>query len=160
MYFLDEGLSHYLQFFPFFFVMGWFLIHDRRGRTGYSSLAVFFGVAHGVERAVGIIEGEKWFLGPAALVWMAVAGWLRWRRVGPEATTEFFFKHAVAFCLTLPVTLVVYYIWFQSFPPPSGLSEGRLAQVWVGSGVVTVVCTLVVVALDRWWHGHRAGLVT
>ena len=83
VYFLDEGLSHYVQFFPFFFVMGWFLIYDRPGRTAYPTLALFFGVAHGMERTIGIIEGEKWFLGPAAFVWMAFAAWLRWRRVGP-----------------------------------------------------------------------------
>ncbi|MDA1349436.1 MAG: hypothetical protein O3A47_11335 [Chloroflexi bacterium] len=159
VYFLDEGLSHYFQFFPFFFVMGWFLIYDRPGRTAYPYLAIFFGVAHGVERTVGIIEGEKWFLGPAAFAWMAFAAWLRWRRVGPGAATEFFFKHAVAFCLTVPVTLTVYYTRFDSFPPPSGLSQGRLAEVWVGSVLVTVVCTAAVV-LDRWWSRRRAGLAT
>ena len=59
VYFFDEGLSHYIQFFPLFFVMGWFLIFDRPGRTGAAYFALFLGVAHGVERAVGIIEGEK-----------------------------------------------------------------------------------------------------
>ncbi len=59
VYFFDEGLSHYVQFFPLFFVMGWFLIFDRPGRTGSAYFALFLGAAHGVERAVGIIEGEK-----------------------------------------------------------------------------------------------------
>ena len=160
VYFLDEGLSHYVQFFPFFFVMGWFLIYDRRGRTAYPTVALFLGVAHGVERGVGIIEGEKWFLGPAVVVWMAMAAWLRWRRVRPAASTEFFFRHAIAFCLTVPVCLTVYYIWFNSFPPPSGLSDSELTQMAVGAVVLTFVGTLLVAALDRWWHKRRLAPVT
>src|SRR3972149_2403363 len=53
VYFLDEGLSHYIQFFPLFFVMGWFLIYDRPGRTGHPYIALFLGVVHGIERGVG-----------------------------------------------------------------------------------------------------------
>ena len=59
VYFLDEGFSHFIQFFALFFVMGWFLIYDRVGRTASPSIALFLGVVHGIERGVGIIEGEK-----------------------------------------------------------------------------------------------------
>lgn len=157
IYFLDEGLSHYIQFFPLFFVMGWFLIFDREGRTGNAYLALFLGVTHGVERAVGIIEGEKWFLGPAVMTWMATAAWIRWRRVGSAAFKEFFFRHAMAFLLILPVCQVVYYLWFDAFPPPSSLSDGELAQMAAGAIALTAVGTVVVIALDRWWHNRRAG---
>ena len=154
-YFLDEGLSHYIQFFPLFFVMGWFLIFDRPGRTGNAYLALFLGVAHGVERAVGIIEGEKWFLGPAVMAWMGAAAWLRWRRVGSAAFGEFFFRHALAFLLILPVCQAAYYFWFHSFPPPSGLNDGELAQMAVRAIALTAIGTAVVIALDRWWHTRR-----
>lgn len=160
VYFLDEGLSHYIQFFPLFFVMGWFLIFDRGGRTGHPYIALFLGVVHGIERAVGIIEGEKWFLGPAVIVWMAMAAWLRWRRVGSAASAEFFFRHAVAFCLTLPASQVLYYTRFHSFPPPSLLSDGELTQLAVGAVVLTVVGSVLVAALDRWWHKRRLAPVT
>jgi hypothetical protein len=160
VYFLDEGLSHYIQFIPLFFVMGWFLIYDRPGRTAHASFALFLGVAHGVERAVGIIEAEKWFLGPAVIGWMAMAAWVRWHRVGSAASGEFFFRHAVAFCLTVPVTQAVYYIWFDSFPAPSGLNDTELTQMAIGAVVLTVVGTVLVAALDRWWHKRRLAPVT
>ena len=155
VYFLDEGFSHYIQFFALFFVMGWFLIFDRLGRTAHPSIALFLGAVHGIERGVGIIEGEKWFLGPAVLVWMSTAAWLRWRRVGSAASSEFFFRHAIAFCLTLPVSQAMYYIWFHSFPPPSSLSDSELAQMAIGAVGLAVVGTVVVAALDRWWHKRR-----
>jgi hypothetical protein len=160
VYFLDEGLSHYIQFFPFFFVMGWFLIHDRPGRTSYPTLALFLGVVHGIERGVGIIEGEKWFLGPAVIVWLAIAAWLRWRRVGSAVAAEFFFRHAVAFCVTLPVSQAVYYIRFDSFPPPSSLNDGELVQMAVGAVVLAAAGTVLVAGLDRWWHKRRLAPVT
>jgi hypothetical protein len=155
IYFLDEGLSHYIQFFPLFFVMGWFVIHDRVGRTANPTIALFLGVVHGIERGVGIIEGEKWFLGPVVIMWMALAGCLRWRRVGSAASAEFFFRHALAFCLTLPLSQLAYYIWFDSFAPPSSLSDSELAQMAVGVLGLTVVGTVLVAALERWCRSRQ-----
>jgi hypothetical protein len=155
IYFLDEGLSHYVQFFALFFVMGWFLIFDRPGRNAFPYIALFLGVVHGIERGVGIIEGEKWFLGPIVLAWMGLAIWLRWRRVGSAARSEFFFRHAVIFCLALPLTLAVYYLWFQSFPPPSSLNDTQLEQMAVGAVLLSVVGTAVVMAIERWWLRRR-----
>lgn len=160
IYFLDEGLSHYVQFFPLFFVMGWFVIYDRPGRTANPSLGLFLGAVHGIERGVGIIEGEKWFLGPAVIVWMALAAWLRWRRVGSTATAEFFFRHAIAFCLTLPASQLLYYIWFDSFSAPSSLSDSEITQMAVGAIILAVAGTAVIAALDRWWHRGRPAPVT
>ena len=156
VYFLDEGVSHYIQFVPLFFVIGWFIINDRLGRTAHPSIAVFFGVAHGVERAVGIIEGAKWFLGPPTVIWLTFAAWLRWRRVGPAAANEFFFRYAVAFCLTLPLSQAVYYLRFASFDQPSAMSDGQIAQVAAGAFFLTAAGTLVLGALDRWRLGRRA----
>jgi hypothetical protein len=149
VYFLDEGVSHYLQFVPLFFVIGWWIIHDRLGRTGHASVALVFGVGHGVERAIGIIEGGKWFLGPPTLVWITVAAWIRYRRVGRDAFGEFFFRYAVAFCLTLPIAQLAYYLRFGSFAQPSGLSDGSLAQVGVGGFVLTVAGVAVLHGFDR-----------
>ncbi len=149
VYFLDEGVSHYIQFVPLFFVIGWFIVHDRPGRVGHPALAVFFGVGHGVERAVGIIEGGKWFLGPPTVVWLSAAVLLRRRSVGAEAAgREFFVRYAVAFCLSLPVAQAAYYGRFGSFDQPSGLGDGRLAQVAIGAIVLTAVGTVVLTTLD------------
>jgi len=160
IYFLDEGLSHYVQFFPLFFVMGWFVIYDRLGRTANPSIGLFLGAVHGIERGVGIIEGEKWFLGPAVIAWMALAAWLRWRRVGSAAPAEFFFRHAVAFCLTLPASQFLYYIWFDAFPPPSSLSDSEITQMAVGAVALAVVGTVLIASLDRWWHTRPLAPVT
>ena len=155
VYFLDEGLSHYLQFVPLFFVLGWFVLHDRPGRIGQPVLAVFFGVAHGVERTVGIIEGGKWFLGPPTVVWLGAVAWVRYRRVGPAATQELFFRYAVAFCLTLPLGLAAYHAWVGSFAQPSGLADARVAQIAAGAAALTVATTAVLVVADRRWARRR-----
>lgn len=147
--FLDEGVSHYIQFTSLFFVLGWFLIFDRAGRTGFASVAIFLGAAHGVERALGIIEGEKWFGGPAVIVWLLFAAWLRTRRVGSAAYREFFFRHAIAFVIILPACQALYYFWFDGFPPPSELSDSEYVEVIVGATVLTAGGTAALLGLDR-----------
>jgi hypothetical protein len=156
IYLLDEGISHYVQFVPLFFVIGWFIINDRPGRTQHSTIAVFFGVGHGVERAVGIIEGAKWFLGPPTVVWIALAAWLRWRKVGHAATGEFFFRYAVAFCVALPVSQAAYYLRFQSFDQPSHLTDGHVVQLALGAIALTTLGTAMLGGADRWWRERRA----
>ena len=106
VYFLDEGFSHYLQFVPLFFVIGWFVIHDRPRLEVYPTVALFLGAGHGVERAIGIIEGGKWFLGAPTVVWLGAAAWIRrcrLRRLGIDARDDFFFRYAFSFCVTLPI---------------------------------------------------------
>jgi hypothetical protein len=158
IYLLDEGISHYVQFVPLFFVIGWFIINDRPGRTAHPLVAVFFGVGHGVERAVGIIEGAKWFLGPPTVVWIAFAAWLRWRKHGREAANEFFFRYAVAFSISLPVSQAAYFLRFNSFDQPSGLTDNHLAQIAIGAILLTGLGTALLASADRWWRGRRASL--
>lgn len=148
-YFLDEGLSHYVQFLSLFFLIGWFVIFDRAGRTVHPAFAVFLGVAHGVERALGIIEGEKWFLGPVFTAWIATAATLRARRVGAAAAGDFFFRYAVAFIVTMPLCQLLYLGRFGDFTAPSNLTDGDYEQVAAGSLVVGVAVWLALLALDR-----------
>ena len=103
VYFIDEGVSHYIQFVSLFFVIGWFVIFDRAGRTAHASLALFLGAAHGVERGLGTIEGEKWYAVPVLVLWVAGAARLRHRRVGRHAFGEFFFRYALVFVAMVPV---------------------------------------------------------
>ncbi|MCP3933895.1 MAG: hypothetical protein GY708_00835 [Actinomycetia bacterium] len=149
IYFLDEGLSHYLQFIPLFFVLGWFVMHDRPGRTGSPTLALLFGVGHGVERAIGIIEGGKWFLGPPTVVWLTMCVVLRMCRRGPEARDEFFVRYAITFCVTLPLAQVAYWLRFGSFDQPSNLGASALAEMAVGGIILTATGGLVVLAIQR-----------
>ena len=67
-------------------------------------------------------------------------------------------SYLIAFLLALPASQVVYYLWFDAFPPPSSLSDGELAQMAAGAIAVTAVGTGVIIALDRWWHERRDAL--
>ncbi len=149
VHFLDEGVSHYIQFVSLVFVLGWFVSFDRRGRTAHPTAALCLGVAHGLERSTGIIEGEKWFIGPAVIAWMVAAVWLRWRRVGPAARSEFFVRYAVAFVLVLPIAQATYYAWLGSFTPPSELSDTDYARLAAGMIALGASVTVVIVGLDR-----------
>ncbi len=145
-YFLDEGLSHYVQFVSLFFLLGWFVIFDRPRLGVRPSLAVFLGVAHGVERALGVIEGEKAYLGPVIIVWLAIAALVRGRRLGAAAAVEdFFFRYAVALVITLPLTQLLYWARFGAFTPESHLSRSSNTEV----GIAAVLYTLVLWQLLR-----------
>lgn len=160
VYFIDEGMSHYLQFVPLFFVIGWFVIHDPLGPTRYPTLAVFLGVGHGVERAVGIIEGGKWFLGPATIVWLGLAAAIRQRhirRFGLVGQDDFWLRYAVAFCVTLPVAQLAYLARYGSFAQPSGLGDGRMRVMAAGAIVLTVGGTCAMLLSERWWN-PRSGV--
>ncbi len=153
-YFLDEGLSHYVQFVSLFFLIGWWVVFDGPGRTEGAGLALFFGAAHGVERSLGIIEGEKWFLAPVVVAWMVGAAAARLRRGGTGAIDEFFFRYAVAFTVTLPISHLVYFARFGGFPPASGLSDTSYVQVMGGACALTIVATCALVAGERVWRGR------
>lgn len=154
VYFLDEGLSHYLQFVPLFFVIGWFVVHDRARRVEHASLAVFFGVAHGVERAIGIIEGGKWFLGAPTVLWLALAVTARVHRVGHAGFDEFFVRYAIAFCVTLPIAEISYRVQVGSFGQPSSLDRGVVVEVVLGAIALTLMGTTLAL---RWGRPRRNG---
>ena len=159
VYFVDEGMSHYLQFVPLFFVIGWFVIHDPPGRSMYPTIALFLGVGHGVERAVGVIEGGKWFLGPPTLLWIGAAAAIRrqrLRRAGFDARDDFCFRYALSFCVTLPIAQLLYLGRYRSFTQPSGLGESRMRMMAIGAIVLTLAGTCVLAASERWWNPrHR-----
>ncbi len=168
VYFLDEGFSHYLQFVPLFFVIGWFVINDRP-RVGVSpTVALFLGAGHGVERAIGIIEGGKWVLGAPTVVWIGTAAVIRRRRLhrfAVDPRDDFFFRYAIAFCVTLPVAQLTYLGRFGSFAQPSKLAESGARLTAVGVIALTAIGTSALVASERWWNPHRrqpvpAGLAT
>ncbi len=151
--FLDEGLSHYVQFGALFFLLGWFVLFDRVGRTVNVRLALFLGVAHAVERSVGIVEGQKWLTGPAVMVWLVVAVWLRRRRIGGEVLREFFVLYAIAFVAMLPIALGAYYLWFGSFTSPSELPDDQYAELAAGVIAIGVVGAAAALAGGRFVRG-------
>jgi hypothetical protein len=168
VYFLDEGFSHYLQFVPLFFVIGWFVIHDGPRLGVYPTVALFLGAGHGVERAIGIIEGGKWFLGAPTVIWLGTAALIRRRRLhrlGIDARDDFFFRYALSFCVTLPIAQVAYLGHFGSFAQPSKLADSGARLMGIGVIVLTVIGTCSLAASERWWNprrrrGQPAGLAT
>jgi hypothetical protein len=149
VYFIDEGVSHYIQFTSLFFVIGWFVLYDRSGRRAHQTLALFLGAAHGVERGLGTTEGEKWYLTPVVIAWVVAAAWLRHRRVGPAAFEEFFFRYAVVLAVMMPACQIVYALWFDGFQPPSEFDNADYAQLAVGAIALTVVGTAAAIGIDR-----------
>lgn len=166
VYFLDEGLSHYVQFVPLFFVLGWFVLHDRPGRSRHQRVALLIGVGHGVERAIGLVEGGKWALAIPAVLWLGLCVALRARRLGRAACSEFFVRYAIAFCLTLPLAQLAYLLRFGSFVQPSELGSDGLTELGLEAAVSTVALTALLVGLarfvprDRAWHAAPSGQVT
>lgn len=158
VYFLDEGMSHYLQFVPLFFVIGWFITFDRPHHTEYPTIALLLGVGHGVERAFGLIEGGKWFLGPPTILWLALTASARWRRLqraGVPARDDFFFRYAVSFCVILPLAQLGYLAQTGSFAQPSTLGRSGIFAMAAGAIVLTVAGTLLFAASERWWNPRR-----
>lgn len=154
VYYLDEGLSHYVQFVSLFFLLGWFVLWDRPGRSTIHRLVLVLGAAHGVERSLGVVEGEKWFLGPAMAAWLLVAAWVRWRRVGGGAADELFVRYAVVLAVTLPVGQALYFARYGAFTPPSSLSGRDYTQLAVGAVALTAVMTVLVLAAAHALRSH------
>ena len=154
VYFIDEGVSHYIQFVSLFFVIGWFVIFDRAGRTAHASLALFLGAAHGVERGLGTIEGEKWYAVPVLVLWVAGAARLRHRRVGRDAFGEFFFRYALVFVAMVPVSQIAYGLWFGGFEPASAFDDAEYVQLALGAAALTLAGTVAAHAADRWTRVH------
>jgi hypothetical protein len=158
VYFIDEGMSHYIQFVPLFFAIGWFIIYDDPRSTRYPTVALFLGVGHGVERAIGLIEGGKWFLGAPTLVWIGAASSLRHRRLhqlGIDWRDDFFSRYAIAFCVTFPIAQVAYLGRYGSFAQPSTFDESRAVLMGVGVIAMTLVGTSLFAASERWWNPPR-----
>lgn len=149
IYFLDEGFSHWLQFVPLFFVIGWFVWWDRPGRTFHPSIAVAFGVAHGIERAIGIIEGGKWFIGPPTVLWLGFCVAMRARRSGWSVREEFFVRYAVTFCVVHPLALLLYRVRHGSFVQPSSLSDSDLAELLTGAALMIGLAVAMGVRRER-----------
>lgn len=147
--FLDEGVSHWFQFLSMFFLIGWIVLFDRTGRTTHPRLALFLGAAHGVERGLGTTEGEKWYITPVVIAWVVTAIWLRRRRMGPAAWSEFFVRYAVVLVMVMPICQIAYASWFGGFPPPSEFDDADSVLLAAGAVALTAVATGVAIWFDR-----------
>ncbi len=151
VYWIDEQLSHWIQFVFFFGLFAWLIIYDRLDRTHAGYLAVFTGLLHGLERAIGVIEGDSPFIALALGGVILIACIIRWDRHDRDfrrVWQDFFFRHGLSFGLSMPVALYAYQLVFDGFVQPSSMGrDGWLVVLFVL--VTTGLGFFLMVGLDK-----------
>ncbi len=135
VYWVDEELSHWIQFLFYFLFFAWLIVCDRLDRNQGAYVAIYTGLLHGLERAMGVIEGDN----PNTAFWygglLLVACFVRWRRHGsdfPRVWKDFFFRHGLTFAVSMPLAILVYPKVFGGFVQPSTMGgKGWHALVFV-----------------------------
>ena len=151
VYWVDEQLSHWIQFFFFFTLFAWIIVHDRLDRVHGGYIAVFTGLLHGLERAIGVIEGDSPYIAlvlGAVILIACVIRWQRHDRNFSRVWKDFFFRHGLSFGLSMPVALYVYPLVFGGFVQPSAMGDkGWLVVLFVFA--VTTIGFLLAIFLDK-----------
>lgn len=151
VYWVDEQFSHWIQFFFFFALFAWLIVYDRLDRTHAGYIAVFTGLLHGLERAIGVIEGDSPYIAVVLGVIILIACVIRWQRHDrnfPRVWQDFFFRHGLSFGLSMPVALFLYQLVYDGFVQPSSMgNRGWTVVVFVA--VVTGVGFALAILLDK-----------
>jgi hypothetical protein len=151
VYWVDEQLSHWIQFFFFFTLFSWIIIYDRLDRVHAGYIAVFTGLLHGLERAIGVIEGDSPHIALVLGGVILIACFIRWRRHDrdfPRVWKDFFFRHGLSFGLSMPVALFIYQFVFDGFVQPSAMGD-QAWHVLLFVAVITAIGFFLAVALDK-----------
>lgn len=151
VYWVDEQLSHWIQFFFFFTLFSWIIIYDRLDRVHAGYIAVFTGLLHGLERAIGVIEGDSPYialvLGGVILI-ACIIRWQRHERDFPRVWQDFFFRHGLTFGLSMPIALYFYQFIFDGFIQPSIMGNSAWYVV-LFVVIFTVIGFSLAVILDK-----------
>ncbi len=151
IHWVDEKFSHWVQFFFYFMLFAWLIIQDRLDRTHGGYIAVFTGLLHGLERAIGVIEGDSPNIALVFGAWILIACFIRWRRHGLDfrrVWQDFLFRHGLSFGMSMPVALFTYQWVFGGFVQPSTMgSRGWVVLLFVA--VFTAVGFGAAVLLDK-----------
>ncbi len=157
IWWIDEQLSHWMQFIPFFLLMGWYIAHDRLDRTGARNLAVITGVLIGIDRGIGVIEGDNPLLGVLLSCIILVACLYRYKRHHynfSRAWQDFFFRHSMLFVITIALLLGLYSLIFGLQAQPSNMAYSVVAKVVVLALALIGTELLIVIGLDRKYRGQ------
>jgi hypothetical protein len=158
VYWVDEQLSHWIQFSFFFALFAWLIVFDRLDRVHGGYIAIFTGLLHGLERAIGVIEGDSPYIALVLGGVILVACFFRWRRHGRDfrrVWQDFFFRHGISFGLSMPIALYLYQLVFNGFVQPSSMgSRGWTVVLFVA--VVTAVGFAIGVLMDRVLYRRQA----
>ncbi len=125
IFWLDELMSHWVQFFFYFLFFAWIIVYDRLDRTDGGYVAIFTGLLHGLERAVGVIEGNNPYSSIIFGSWILIACFIRWKkheRDFKRVWKDFFFRHGLSFGISMPIALYFYQIVFDGFTQPSSMN--------------------------------------
>lgn len=151
IYWIDEEFSHWVQFFFYFMLFAWLIVHDRLDRTHGGYIAVFTGLLHGLERAIGVIEGDSPNIALVFGGWILIACLIRWRKHGLDfkrVWKDFLFRHGLSFGLSMPIALYTYHLVFNGYVQPSTMgNRGWLVILFVA--IFTTIGFLLAVGLDK-----------
>ncbi|MBW6481424.1 MAG: hypothetical protein K0B10_00035 [Vicingaceae bacterium] len=151
VYWVDEQLSHWIQFSFFFMLFAWFIVFDRLDRTHAGKIAIFTGMLHGLERSIGVIEGDSPYISLVLGGLILLACLFRWKKHNWEfkrVWKDFFFRHGLFFGLSMPISLYFYQLIFGGFVQPSTMSTDAW-KVVAFVLVLTVIGYLIAIVLDR-----------
>ncbi len=158
IWWIDEQLSHWMQFVSFFLLMGWFIAQDRLDRTGARYLAVVTGVLIGIDRGIGVIEGDNPLLGVILTSIILLACLYRLKRHGgsfARAWRDFFFRHSMLFVITITLLLALYSLIFGLQAQPSNMAYSVVAKVVLLALSLIGIELFIVLGLDRRYTGQN-----
>jgi hypothetical protein len=150
IYWIDEIMSHWIQFFFYFLFFAWLIVYDRLDRDDGSYVALFTGLLHGVERAVGVIEGDNANIAIFYGTWILIACFIRWKKHGNDFARvwkDFFFRHGLSFGISMPIGIFSYHLIFNGFVQPSSMGDTAWKVVVFGGAFILIGFTLAV-AID------------
>lgn len=151
IWWLDEQVSHGVQFITFFLLLCFFISQDRLDRNHGKTIAIVTGIIHGIDRGVGVIEGDHPYLGVFAAMIISVACYYRWQKHGrnfKRVWKDFFFLHGLGFVITILVLLVCYQLLFGLYTQPStmGLEAWKVVVLAI---FIIFVELLIIFGLDK-----------
>jgi hypothetical protein len=150
IYWLDELMSHWLQFFFYFLFFAWLIVYDRLDRVEGGKIAIFTGLLHGMERAIGVIEGDNPHSAVLFGTWILIACFIRWKNHGKDfkrVWKDFFFRHGLSFGISMPIALLLYQFVFHGFVQPSAMEDHGWVVI-VFAGVFILFGFLVAILMD------------
>jgi len=152
VYWVDEQFSHWIQFSFFFLLMAWIIIFDRLDRVHAKNAAILTGLLHGLERAIGVIEGDSPHIALVLGFFIIIACIIRWKRHDwdlKRVWKDFFFRHGFYFGITMPLALFFYQLIFDGFVQPSVMGVGAW-KVAVFAISLTAIFFVVARLADKW----------
>lgn len=148
IFWIDEVLSHWIQFFFYFLFFAWLIVFDRLDRVDGSYVAIFTGLLHGLERAIGVIEGDSPYSALVFGSWILIACIIRWKNHKKDFARvwkDFFFRHGLTFGISMPIGILSYHLLFGGFIQPSTMIDSAWKVVVFGITFILIGFILAII---------------